>query len=425
MNILVVGGGGREHAIIWKLKQSPKVEKIYCAPGNGGIKEIAKCVDIPVSDLKALRNFAKRKKIDFTIVGPELPLTLGIVDYFEEAGHRIFGPSKEAAAVEGSKVYAKDIMSKYNVPTAASQTFTNPEDAVQYINDHEAPFVIKADGLAAGKGVILCESRAEAFDGIEKIMNAREFGDAGNKLIIEDFLQGEEVSILVVTDGVHSLILPPSQDHKALFEGDKGPNTGGMGAYAPAPVMNVTLLENVAEKIIRPILNGLRNDGVLYKGVLYVGLMLTAGGPKVLEFNCRFGDPETQAVLPLLKTDLIDIMEAAVDGRIDDINLEIHNDSAICVVMASGGYPEAYKKGYIIHGLDNVDSDTTVFHAGTKLKGNDIVTAGGRVLGITSQGQTLKSAMKKAYKAVGKITFDGAYYRKDIGYRALKREESL
>lgn len=421
MRILVIGGGGREHALVWKILQNPEVKTVYCAPGNGGIAAIAECVPIQADDLKGLRQFARRKKVDLTVVGPELPLTLGIVDEFEKAGLRIFGPSKAAAALEGSKVFAKEMMTELSIPTAASETFSDARKAADFINASKPPFVLKADGLAAGKGVLLCESRAEAFDGIETIMNERTFGEAGSRLIIEEFLRGEEVSVLAVTDGVHAVILPASQDHKAAYEGDKGPNTGGMGAYAPAPVMTIGLMETVGERIIRPLLKGMHERGALYRGVLYAGLMITSGGPKVLEFNCRFGDPETQAVLPLLKTDLVELMNASIDGTIEEISLQIHRKSAVCVVMASGGYPGPYNKGFEIQGLTPMQENVIVFHAGTRLKGDAVVTSGGRVLGVTSVSRSLKKAVDNAYDAVGRITFDGAYYRRDIAHRALKR----
>jgi len=423
MRVLVIGGGGREHALVWKIRQSPQVKEVFCAPGNGGIAQLAECVDIAVDDLKGLRQFARRKRIDLTVVGPELPLTLGIVDFFQKEGLRIFGPCRAAAALEGSKAFAKEIMNTCGIPTAEFATFSDPEEAEAYLHKKQGPFVIKADGLAAGKGVIICQSRAEAFEAVEKIMKEKQFGQAGDKVIIEEYLRGEEVSVLAVTDGIHSVLLPSSQDHKAVFEGDRGPNTGGMGAYAPAPIMTLSLEETVGERIIRPVLQGLQKQGIEYRGVLYAGLMITAGGPKVLEFNCRFGDPETQAVLPLLGADLVDVMNAAVDGRMGEVHLQKEKDAAVCVVMASGGYPGAYSKGKVIHGLDDMPSDIVVFHAGTKVKGRDIVTSGGRVLGVTARGKTIKQAVDNAYKAVGGITFDGAYYRRDIAHRALNRKQ--
>ena len=400
----------------------PKTKKIYCAPGNGGIAQLADCVDISATDLRGLVQFAKKKCIDLTVVGPEIPLTLGIVDQFDKEGLCIFGPSQKAAVIEGSKGYAKHFMYKHKIPTAEYRIFTEPDEAIRYIHEKKPPMVVKADGLAAGKGVLICRDRGEAFQAVHRIMNQKTFGDAGNRLIVEEFLEGEEASILAITDGHQLLVLPTSQDHKAIFEGDQGPNTGGMGAYAPAPVMSPKLLEIVGEKILMPTIRGMENEGRSYRGVLYAGLMMTSGGPKVLEFNCRFGDPETQAVLPLIDTDIVDIMMASIQGGIIDISPRFNSGAAVCVVMASGGYPGLYEKGKTIHGLNLLDSDVIVFHAGTKKKGGAFITSGGRVLGITAMDMTIKSAIKKAYQAVGKITFDGAYYRKDIGLKALKQD---
>ena len=421
MKVLVVGGGGREHTLVWKIRQSSQVEQIYCAPGNGGISQIAECVDIEVTDSKRLVQFAQKKRIDLTVVGPELPLTLGIVDQFEQKGLKIFGPDRKAAEIEGSKGFAKDLLAKYKIPTAEYQIFTEPDEAIQYINEKKPPMVLKADGLAAGKGVLICTTRGEAFDGVEKIMNEKAFGDAGNRLIVEEFLTGEEASILAVTDGDNMVVLPAAQDHKAIFEGDRGPNTGGMGAYAPAPVMNAKLLETVGEKILIPTIQGMKSEGRPYKGVLYAGLMITPGGPKVLEYNCRFGDPEIQAILPLVEIDLIDLMMAAIEGELKHFHIKLKRESAVCVVMASGGYPGPYEKGMKIQGLDRMGSDTIVFHAGTKQKNSDFITSGGRVLGVTAVGKDIQTSIEKAYQSVGEITFDGAYYRRDIGHRALKR----
>lgn len=421
MRVLVVGSGGREHALVWKILQSPKVDKVFCAPGNGGITRIAECVDIEATDIKGLVHFARKKGINLTVVGPELPLTLGIVDRFQENGLTIFGPEQRAAEIEGSKGFSKDLMAKYHVPTAEYQIFTDAEEAVQYINEIEPPIVLKADGLAAGKGVLVCTSRSEAYDGVDRVMKQRVFGEAGNRLVVEEFFTGEEVSVLAITDGEDMVLLPPAQDHKAIFEGDRGPNTGGMGAYAPAPVMNVKLLEIVEKKILTPTIRGMKAEGRPYRGVLYAGLMITSGGPKVLEFNCRFGDPEIQAILPLVKTDLVELMMASIEGNVGKFSPHMKNDAAVCVVMTSGGYPGSYVKGKVIYGLDQVKSDIIVFHAGTKLKGKELITAGGRVLGVTAVDKTIEAAIEKVYKAVGKITFDGAYYRRDIGHRALKR----
>ncbi|MBN1781740.1 phosphoribosylamine--glycine ligase [bacterium] len=421
MNILVIGNGGREHALIWKIAQSPYVERIFCAPGNGGIAELATCVQIDVTDLKGLTQFAVREKIDLTVAGPELPLTLGVVDAFRREGLVVFGPRRDAAILEGSKTFTKDFLAKYNIPSAAYRNFDDPEEAVRYIHDTPPPYVLKADGLAAGKGVIICRNRNEAFQGIDDIMKTRKFGEAGKRLVIEEFMTGEEASILAVTDGERFVTLPPAQDHKAVFEGDKGPNTGGMGAYAPAPVVDERLLEQIKTTIIQPTIDGMKAEDRLYQGVLYAGLMITAEGPKVVEFNCRFGDPEIQAILPLMKTDIVDLMMEVADGKLKPLEPEISHDSCICVVMASGGYPGSYQKDKVILGLEDVrDQDVMVFHAGTKRSGDQTVTSGGRVLGVTATGRTFLQAREKAYQAVGKITFDGAYYRRDIGHRALK-----
>lgn len=421
MKVLVVGSGGREHALTWKLLQSPKVERLYCAPGNGGITKIAECVQIDVTDFKGLIHFAQKKKIDLTVVGPELPLTEGIVDRFQEKGLKIFGPNQKAAEIEGSKAFAKDLMAKYRIPSAQYRSFTDPDEAVKYINQQSTPLVLKADGLAAGKGVLICYSRAEAYEGVDRIMREKSFGDAGNCLVVEEFLTGEEASILAITDGEEMVLLPAAQDHKAIFEGDKGPNTGGMGAYAPATVIGGKFIEIVKKKVLLPTLKGMREEGRPYKGVLYAGLMITKTGPKVLEYNCRFGDPEIQAILPLLKSDLIDLILASIDGSMSKVVPKIKNESAVCVVMASGGYPGSYEKDKVIHGLNDVDKAVTVFHAGTRIKGRYILTSGGRVLGVTAIGKSIRSAIDRVYQNIGKITFDGAYYRKDIGHRALNR----
>lgn len=421
MKVLVVGSGGREHALIWKIRQSPYIEEVYCAPGNGGISDIAECVDIDVSDIKGLVNFAEKNFIDLTVVGPELPLTLGIVDKFRERNLPIFGPSQKAAELEGSKAFAKAFMAKYKIPTAAYRVFDKVKEAALYIHEIEPPFVIKADGLAAGKGVLICQTRAEGFDGIEKIMKKKQFGKAGSSVVIEEYLEGEEVSLLAITDGESIVTLPAAQDHKAIYEGDKGPNTGGMGAYAPAPIFDDRLRDIVYEKVLVPTIQGMKLEGRPYSGVLYAGLILTKEGPKVLEYNCRFGDPEIQAVLPLIKTDIVDLMLESAEGRLKDRPVELYDQSAVCVVMAAGGYPGDYEKGKEIQGLNNLYQDVMVFHAGTKMKNDQIVTGGGRVLGVTAMDDTLEQAIRKAYGAVGKITFDGAYYRRDIGHRALKR----
>ena len=421
MRVLVVGNGGREHALVWKIRQSPLVEKVFCTPGNGGMARLAECVDISPTDIKGLVHFAKRKSVDLTVVGPELPLTLGIVDRFQEKGLPVFGPDQRAAEVEGSKAFAKHLMTKYRIPTAEYQVFTEAEEANRYIRGKKPPFVLKADGLAAGKGVLICTSRNDAYDGVDRMMKQKVFGEAGNRLVVEEFLTGEEASVLAITDGDNLVIFPPAQDHKPIFEGDKGANTGGMGAYAPTPVVSPKMMEVVREKILLPAIRGMEKEGKRYRGVLYAGLMLTPEGPKVLEFNCRFGDPETQAILPLVDGDLIELMMASIEGNVRKVSIKVQNQAAVCVVMASGGYPGPYERGKAIKGLDQVAPEVLVFHGGTRRKGGFLETAGGRVLGVTAVGDTLPWAIEEAYRAVGKITFDGAYYRRDIGHRALKR----
>jgi phosphoribosylamine--glycine ligase len=421
MNVFVIGGGGREHALVWKMSRSKYVEQIFCAPGNAGISEFASCADIPVADIKELVRYAERNQIDLTVVGPELPLSLGIVDAFQKRQMPIFGPTRRAAEIESSKVYSKQMMAKYNIPTGAFFVFSDVKQALRHIQEHLPPFVIKADGLAEGKGVVICPNRDEAVTAVNRIMKKKVFGDAGKRILIEECLVGEEVSVLAMTDGENVVTLPAAQDHKAAFEGDEGPNTGGMGAYAPAPALKPELQDRVKREILIPMIRGLKAEGRTYRGVLYAGLMLTDEGPKVLEFNCRFGDPEIQAILPLIKTDIVDLMAEAADGKLKNKPVETWNKSAICVVMASGGYPGKYEKGKAIQGLDHVPADVQVFHAGTRFRNGDLVTNGGRVLGVTATGDTISAAIDRAYEAVGKITFDGAYYRKDIGHRALGR----
>ncbi|NQT25888.1 phosphoribosylamine--glycine ligase [candidate division KSB1 bacterium] len=421
MRVLVVGGGGREHALIWKIRQSPYIEEIFCAPGNGGIESIATCVDIEVDDIKGLIQFAEDNVIDLTVIGPELPLTLGIVDHFQKADLAVFGPTKKAAELEGSKVYAKEFMAKHNIPSGGYKSFKSAKEAIRYVHTIDPPFVIKADGLAAGKGVIICQNRGEGFDAIEKIMKKKAFGKSGSRIVIEEFLEGEEVSVLAITDGERYVLLPPAQDHKAAYEGDTGPNTGGMGAYAPAPVLSEKDLKFVELNVIKPVIKGMKSEGRLYKGVLYAGIILTKDGPKVLEFNCRFGDPEIQAILPLLKTDILDLMMESAEGRLKNQPPLIEDKAAVCVVMASGGYPESYEKGKEIKGLKSVPKDVFVFHAGTKKRGNQVVTSGGRVLGVTAMSDNIQKAINKVYSAVSQITYDRAFYRGDIAHRAIKR----
>jgi phosphoribosylamine--glycine ligase len=425
MKILVVGSGGREHAITWKLSQSKKVEKIFCAPGNGGIKEIAELVDIKQNDILRLLDFAKNNKIDLTVVGPEAPLVKGIVDIFNENGIKAFGPLKDIAMLEGSKVFAKNIMKKFSLPTADFRVFDNPNGAKKYLNEIGIPIVIKADGLAGGKGVIIPKTIEEGLKAIDSMMVDKVFGDSGNKIILEDCLEGEEASVLVFTDGKTIVPLESSQDHKRIFDKDNGPNTGGMGAYSPAPVVTKDMLDKVIKNIFRPVIDGLRKEGKLYKGVLYAGLMITKNGPMVLEFNVRFGDPETQAILPRLKSDLLDVMMACIDGTLDKIDVKWDRFSCISVACASKGYPDEYEKDIEIFGLEQAKKikDVIIFHAGTKNENGKILTNGGRVLGVTSLGNDIKSAKLNAYKAIECIRFKGMQYRKDIGDKAINRRQ--
>ena len=420
MKVLVIGSGGREHTIVWKIAQSKKVDKIYCAPGNGGIKELAELVNIKADDVDALLSFAKENKIDLTVVGPEVSLVKGIVDIFQQEGLKIFGPTKELSMLEGSKVFAKEAMTKFGLPTADFKVFDDPKDAKKYLNEKGAPIVIKADGLAAGKGVIVAKTVEEAETAIEDIMVKKIFGSAGDRLILEDCLEGEEASILVFSDGKNIAPLVSAQDHKRIFDNDEGPNTGGMGAYSPAPVVSGEIFNDIIDKVFRPMITGLAKQGKYYKGVLYGGLMMTKHGPMVLEFNVRFGDPETQAILPRLKSDLVDVAIACTEGSLDKINLEWDERSCLCIVAASKGYPGSYEKHKKISGLEDV-KDGMVFHAGTVSENGNIFTNGGRVLGVAGLGSDIKSAKLKAYEAAGKIKFDGIYYRKDIGNKAIRR----
>lgn len=422
MNILVVGSGGREHALVWRIAKSRKIKKLFCAPGNPGIAQLAECVHIKADDISGLRDFAVKEKIDLTIVGPELPLTLGIVDSFEDKALNIFGPSKKAAELEGSKVFAKDLMQKYKVPTADYRVFKNPKEAKEYVKGHSLPLVVKADGLAAGKGVVICKTEEEALDAIKLIMEKKAFGKAGDRLIIEDFLKGEEASFLAITDGHTVVPLPPCQDHKAVFDKDKGPNTGGMGAYSPTPLITQKLKEEVMTRVMIPTVRAMEKEGRPYKGVLYAGLMITKDGPKVLEYNCRFGDPETQPIMMRLRNDIIDVLLATVDGRLSKIKLNCDNRVALCVVMTSKGYPGTYEKEKEIKGIEDASKlkDVVVFHAGTAANGDKLVTAGGRVLGVTAMGVGIKRAINKAYTAVSRIKWEGVHYRKDIGEKAIR-----
>ncbi|RPJ14901.1 MAG: phosphoribosylamine--glycine ligase [Desulfobacteraceae bacterium] len=424
MKILVVGSGGREHALIWKIKQSPMVKKIYCAPGNAGISGLADCVPIGSDDIGKLLEFAKKERIGLTVVGPEAPLSIGIVDLFEKEGLRIFGASKKAAEIESSKSFSKSLMLKYGIPTAAGKEFTNYRKAEAYIRKTGAPLVVKADGLAAGKGVIICATEKEAIDALHSILVKREFGDAGNKVVIEECLVGEEASFLAFTDGKSLLPLPSSQDHKPVFDNDKGLNTGGMGAYSPAPVVDRYFHKRIMEEVMIPAIRGMAAEGRPYKGVLYAGLMIDRDKIKVLEFNGRFGDPEAQPLLIRMKNDIVPIMEAVIEERLHECKLEIDDRASVCVVMASGGYPGPYKKGIPIKGLEEAArvKDVVVFHAGTAMKNGAVVTNGGRVLGVTALGSTVPDAIDRAYKAVLKIKWDGAHYRSDIGQKAVKRK---
>ncbi|GAX88745.1 phosphoribosylamine--glycine ligase [Effusibacillus lacus] len=420
MKVLVIGSGGREHALVWKLAESPRVDKIFCAPGNAGIAQIAECVPIAVEAVEQLADFVQREGVDLTVVGPEAALLSGVVDEFEKRGLRIFGPRREAALIEGSKSFAKDLMMELGVPTAKYQTFTQMEPALQYIREQGAPIVVKADGLAAGKGVIVAQTVTEAEDAVRSIMEAKEFGEAGSQVVIEEFLAGEEATVLAFVDGQTVRLMVPSQDHKQVFDGDKGPNTGGMGTYAPVSKVSAKLLKEVETTIIRPVVDGLAAKGTPYKGVLYAGLMLTAQGPKVIEFNARFGDPETQVVLPLLENDLVEVAEAVIEGRLGEVELSWKNGAAVCVILAAQGYPGSYRKGDVITGLDHLPEQVAVFHAGTAAKDGQLVTNGGRVLGVTGFGHDLKAAKEAAYRGVEAIHFEGMHYRTDISDKAFR-----
>ncbi len=428
MKVLIVGNGGREHALAWKIAQSPRVEQVFAAPGNAGTALDATNVPIPVSDKPALVQFAKENAVDLVVVGPEAPLVDGLVDDMEAEGFKVFGPSKAAAELEGSKVFCKNLLHTADIPTASYQTFRSGEDATRYIKDRytepndPVPVVVKADGLAAGKGVIVCSTREEALDAIDRIASQREFGEAGNELIIEEKLVGQEASVLAITDGETIVTLPAAQDHKPAFDGDTGPNTGGMGAYCPTPIVDEDMMEKIEREVLVPVVHAMKRARKPFKGVLYAGLMLTPAGPKVLEFNVRFGDPECQPLLMRLKTDLVDILEAAVDGRLRELPpLEWDDRPSICVVMASEGYPGDYEKGREITGLERADAleDVKVFHAGTNLKDGKVLTAGGRVLGVTAVGGSISGAKLQAYKAVKEIRWPGAWCRKDISDKAL------
>ncbi len=422
MKVLIVGGGGREHSLVWMVNQSPKVEKVFCTPGNAGTAIEGENVDIDVEDIDGLVEFGKKEGIGLTVVGPEVPLTLGIVDAFEAAGLRIFGASKKAAEIEGSKVFTKRLMAKYNVPTGFFEVFDSPDDARAYIKEVGAPIVVKADGLAAGKGVIVCQTVKEADEAVHIIMEEKRFGDAGDRVVVEEFLTGEEASFLAFSDGKNVLPLATSQDHKPIFDDDRGPNTGGMGAYSPAPVVTKEIFDQVMEEVMIRTVNAMASEGKPYKGVLYAGLMIEDGKARVLEFNARYGDPEAQPLLVRVDGDIVEVMEAVVDERLDEITLNWHDNPSICVVMASGGYPGSYVTGKVITGIEEADAmeGVKVFHAGTALKDGKIVTSGGRVLGVTALGDDIPDAIERAYRACDVIKWDGAYYRRDIGAKAIK-----
>lgn len=417
MKVLVIGSGGREHAIVKKIALSPKVDKIFSAPGNAGIAKDAVCLDIAVNDFEQLADFAVKEEIDLTIVGPDDPLVAGIVDVFESRGLRVFGPKKNAAIIEGSKVFSKELMKKYNIPTAQYQTFDDPKEAVNYLKTCKYPIVLKADGLALGKGVLICNDFNEAAEGVRSIMEDRKFGAAGNRLVIEEYMTGREVSVLAFCDGSHIKPMTSAQDHKRAKDGDQGLNTGGMGTFSPSPFYTKEIDEYCRKNIYQPTIDAMKAEGRDFVGILFVGLMLTEEGPKVLEYNARFGDPEAQVVLPRLKNDLVELCEACIDGRLNDVELEFEENAAVCVILASEGYPEHYEKGFPITGLEKFDNqkDYFLYHAGTKLQGPDIVTNGGRVLGVTAIGKDLREARSRAYEACDWVCFPGKYYRKDIG----------
>lgn len=419
MKVLVVGSGGREHAICWKLAQSPKVDKLYCAPGNAGIGEIAELVPIGAMELDKLVDFAKENNIDLTVIGMDDPLVAGVVDKFEAAGLRVFGPRANAAIIEGSKAFSKELMKKYNIPTAKYETFDDYNKALDYVKNGNFPVVLKADGLALGKGVLICNNLDEAVEGLNTLMVDKKFGASGSKVVIEEFLTGPEVSVLSFCDGNTVVPMVSAQDHKRAYDNDEGLNTGGMGTFSPSRIYTDEIAKQCMDTIFKPTVDALNKEGRQFKGIIYFGLMLTKDGPKVIEYNARFGDPETQVILPRLKSDLCEIFEACIDGTLDKLNVEWYDNAACCVVLASGGYPESYTKGYEITGLDDVKkrSDIVVFHAGTALKDGKYVTNGGRVLGITGIGKDLDDAIKIAYEGVDIVSFENVHYRKDIGIK--------
>jgi phosphoribosylamine---glycine ligase len=425
VKILIIGSGAREHAICWKLRQSPQVTQLFCAPGNAGIEQIAESVPIKIHETESLVRFAKKERMDLTIVGPEQSLALGIVDAFENNGLTIFGPSKAAAQLESSKIFAKDFMKRHSIPTSRYRSFgaSDEENARQFIENLPPPIVVKADGLAAGKGVMICPTRQEAMSAFRSMTRDKAFGSAGDRVVVEEFMAGEEASFFVITDGERFAPLAPAQDHKRILDGDKGKNTGGMGAYAPAPIINKSMADRIIKEIVGPTIRGMQSEGTPFAGCLYVGLMITSAGPKVVEYNCRFGDPETQVIVPLIDADLAQVLYSASTRKLNPASVRQHPASAVCVVMASQGYPDEYEVGKKILGLDKIapEDGVVVFHAGTKKDRDSIVTSGGRVLGVTAIGydHALEETIRSAYSAVEKITFDGAYFRGDIGKKAL------
>ena len=415
MKILIVGGGGREHAIAWKLSKEDNVEKIYCAPGNAGIEEIAQCLNINDGDIENLVKFAKENNIDLTIVGPEVPLVNGIVDEFEKEGLKIFGPNKECSRFEGSKAFSKDFMVRHNIPTAKYKEYTNLDEAINEIDSFGYPVVIKADGLTAGKGVVISQNREDAITTLKEIMSDKKFGSSGDKVVVEEFLSGIETSILAFVDKNTIVPMVSAKDHKKVYNFEKGPNTGGMGSFSPSEIYTDELSKEINEKVLTRTLEGFKKDNLNYKGILFVGIMITEDGPKVLEYNVRFGDPETQSVLFRLDTDLHKIMEAILENRLKDIEIKYKKEEVVCVMLTSGGYPEDYEKGKVITGLENIDEDIVVFHSGTKMVNGNLVTNGGRVIGITTSAESVEEAAKKVYKNIEKIRFEGMHYRIDIG----------
>lgn len=417
MKVLIVGSGGREHAIAQSVAKSPRVDKIYCAPGNAGIAGIAECVDIKAMELEKLADFAKKEEIDLTIIGMDDPLVAGVVDVFKAEGLRVFGPAKNAAIIEGSKAFSKDLMKKYNIPTAAYETFDDPEAAKEYLRDCRYPIVLKADGLALGKGVLICNSYEEAVDGVKTLMQDKQFGNAGDRIVIEEFLTGREVSVLCYCDGKTIKPMTSAQDHKRAKDNDEGLNTGGMGTFSPSPFYTDDVKRFCEDRVFQPTIDAMKAEGRPFVGILFVGLILTPDGPRVLEYNARFGDPEAQVVLPRMKTDIIDVMEACIDGKLEDIDLEFEDNAAVCVILASDGYPESYEKGKVITGLDTFEGKDGyyVYHSGTRFEGDNIVTNGGRVLGVTATGSSLREARANAYKATEWIDFSNKYMRHDIG----------